>query len=322
MRAAQRTRYGLADVITVDDVPRPVPGPGQVVVAVHASSVSRTDCALMAARPFIMRFMTGLFGPRSPRLGTDFAGVVAACGAGVTRFAVGDRVWGIEDLGCGSHAECVLLEETAHFAKMPDEVSFDDGAACIEGGWYAESILDRVPVTSSSRVLVNGATGAIGSALLQLCVHAGAAVTAVGPSSKADLLQSLGATEVVCFDRADFTQLDARFDLVVDAVGKSRFSACRRLLTDKGIFVSSELGPGMENLLLAATSPVRPGHRVVFPIPMDHDRFLARYATLWREGCFRGVIDRTVGLDEIQEAYRYVDAGLKTGSVIVRPSAN
>ncbi len=322
MRAAQCDRYGSSDVIRVEEVPIPTPAKDQIRVRVRAATVSRTDCALLAARPFILRFMTGLFRPKLKTLGTDFAGEIDAVGANIQGFAVGDRVFGINDLGIGSHAQYLVTTLNDGIAKMPEGVSFETAAASLEGGWYAYSLLRRVGnVGSGTRVLVNGATGAIGSALLQFCVHDEAIVTAVGNSKNLDLLKSLGAHEVIDYEQSDFTRVahPVTYDGVFDTVGKSTFGASKHLLVSGGIYSSAELGPGLQNIFLAMTTPPFGGKKVVFPLPVSKGEYLANLPSFLEEGSFRPVIDRVVTLDEICDAYTYADSGKKTGNVILTP---
>ncbi|WP_437622748.1 NAD(P)-dependent alcohol dehydrogenase [Sorangium sp. So ce1151] len=318
MRAARRERYGSPAVIRIEDVAVPTPADDELLIRVHAATVNRTDCALLSASPFIMRFMTGLRRPRNTTLGTDFAGRVEAIGSRVSRFAVGDAVWGIDDLGAGSHAEYLVISRDASVARMPTGLSFEEAAACIEGAWYAHSILERAALEKGRRVLINGATGAIGSALLQMCVYRGATVTAVGNTRNLELLRSLGADRVINYEQADFTRDDQVYDYVFDAVGKSTFGACKRLLAPRGVYVSTEPGPGWQNPFLALLTPALGGKRVVFPIPVDRKAFLEVMGRLVTERQFRPVIDRTVTLDAIQEAYAYAASGQKTGNVVLK----
>ena len=317
MGRARRDRYGPPDVIEIVDAERPAPQAEEILVRVHAATVNRSDCAVLLARPFFMRLMTGLRRPKRDDLGSDFAGEVEAVGSDVTRFAVGDRVWGFKDLGLGSHAECLVIRETEAVALMPGGVSYEDAAASIEGAFYAFNFVNKVNVDARSRVLVNGATGAIGSALLQLCKNAGATVTAVGNTRNLELLRSLGADAVIDYETTDFTQCRETFDYVFDAVGKSSFGRCRGLLARRGVYISSELGPGWQNPFLALVTPVFRRRKVVFPVPRDILGFLALMKDWLEAGQFRPVIDRRYTLDGIREAYAFVASGQKTGNVLL-----
>jgi NADPH:quinone reductase-like Zn-dependent oxidoreductase len=282
--------------------------------------VNRSDCAVLLSQPFFMRLLTGLRRPRRDDLGSDFAGEVEAVGPAATRFRVGDRVWGFNDMGLGSHAECLVIGETEAVAPMPNGVEFEDAAASIEGAFYAYNFLNKVEVDETSRVLVNGATGAIGSALLQLCKNAGATVTAVGNTANLELLRSLGADAVIDYETTDFTRCGQTFDFVFDSVGKSRFGRCRPVLARRGVYISSELGPGWQNPFLALVTPMLGGRRVAFPVPTDIRGFLALMKGWLEAGRFRPVIDRRYTLDGIREAFAYVAAGRKTGNVVLKPN--
>ncbi len=317
MRAARYESYGAPEAIHIEDIETPTPADGELLVRVRAATVNRTDCAILAAHPFFMRMFTGLWTPKRRTLGTDFAGRVEAVGARVTRYAAGDLVWGFEELGASSHAEHLVIAEDAAVARMPPELDFKDAAACLEGAFYAWSFLNKVKVGPTTHVIINGATGAIGSALLQLCVDAGATVTAVGDTKNLDRLRSLRATRVIDYLTEDFTDDTATYDYVFDAVGKSTFGRCRRLLRPGGVYMSSELGPGWQNLVLPTITGLCRQKRVIFPIPEDKPGFFAHMHELARSGRFCPVIDRTFRLDSIREAYAYVAAGQKTGCVVV-----
>jgi NADPH:quinone reductase-like Zn-dependent oxidoreductase len=319
VRKARRERYGPPEVIGVVEVERPTPRRDEIVVRVQAATVNRSDCAVLFAQPFFMRLMTGLLRPKRDDLGSDFAGEVEAVGPDATRFAVGDRVWGFHDMGLGSHAQCLLIREAAA-EPMPDGVGFDDAAASIEGAFYAHNFMNKVDVHAGSRVLVNGATGAIGSALLQLCKNAGATVTAVGNTKNLDLLRSLGADDVIDYETTDFTRCGQTFDYIFDSVGKSTFGKCRPLLAPRGVYISSELGPGWQNPFLALVTPLLGGRQVGFPFPQDVAGFLGLMRGWLEAGRFRPVIDRRYALDDIREAFAYVASGQKTGNVVLRPN--
>jgi NADPH:quinone reductase-like Zn-dependent oxidoreductase len=320
MRAAFRTRYGPPDVLEVREVRKPEPRPGDVLVRVHAATVSRTDSAALWGRPFVTRFVTGLPRPRHTATGSDFAGEVEAVGKDVTAFRVGDRVWGFDGNGAGTHAQYVTFAANKAIATIPTGLEYPEAVACAEGPHYALNFLRKVTVEAGRRALVNGATGAIGSAAVQLLKHRGVEVTAVCAGANAALVQSLGAARVIDYLKDDFTNDDARYDFVFDAVGKSTFGACKPILKPGGIYISSELGPRAENLYLALLTPVLGGKRVRFPLPVDTKGSLSLVRGLLEQRKFRPVIDRTYRLDEIREAFTYVASGQKIGSVILTMS--
>lgn len=318
MRAAVHTRYGPPEVVAVTDVPVPEHGPEEMLVRVDVTTVNRTDCAYRAARPSFMRLLTGLRGPRRTILGTELAGEVVDVGAKVENFAVGDRVFAYVEGKFGAHAEYAVVAQDAPVAKVPPVVSQTVAAAATEGFHYARSAIIRAGIKQGDEVLVNGATGAIGSAAVQQLVNLGATVTAVCAGEHADLVTVLGAARVVDYETEDFTALSAQFDVVFDAVGKSSFGQCRRILKSDGVYVSSELGPGGQNLPLSLFGVIRRGkQRVVFPFPEMNQAVVEEIGEHLADGTFQPVIDRTYPLEEIAEAYRYVETGQKIGSVAI-----
>lgn len=317
MRAALQERYGGPDVVTIGDIDPPEIGDEDVLVRIHATTVNRTDCAYRAAHPFFMRALTGLWRPKCRVWGTEYAGVVEAVGAAVSDFTAGDRVFGYNEGEFGAHAELLSVPASAPIALLPASVSFAQGAAATEGAHYALSSLEGAGVSAGHDVLVYGATGAIGSAAVQWAKIRGAAVTAVCATEHLDLVRGLGADRVVDYTTGDFTDDEQSYDLVIDAVGKSTFGACRRLLKPRGRYVSSELGPGAQNIPLALITPVFRGRAVRFDVPKIDRALVQSLAERLATGEFAPLVDRHYSLDEIVEAYRYVETGQKVGSVVI-----
>ena len=264
-----------------------------------------------------MRFLTGLIRPRSPVLGTEFAGVVEAVGSGVTSFGVGDKVFGYNEGPFGAHAEYMSIPEDGSVATMPANVTYQQAAPGTEGAHYALGHIRAAKIHSGQDTLVYGASGAIGSAAVQLVKSLGASVTAVCGTDHVDLVKGLGADRVIDYTAEDFTKDNQRYDVVLDSVGKSSFSQCKRLLKPRGIYISSELGPLAQNPFRALIAPLHGGKKVLFPIPKHDQLMVEHFRKLIESGEFRPVIDRTYPLDQIVEAYRYVEAGQKTGNVVI-----
>jgi NADPH:quinone reductase-like Zn-dependent oxidoreductase len=319
MRTSHRPGYGPPSTLTVRDAPVPTPGAGEVLVRVRAASVNRTDSGILRGKPFVFRFFAGFPRPRFSATGCDFAGEVEAVGTGVHDVGPGDRVYGLNDTGLGSHAQYVTVPVEKTVLRMPDGISFAEAVGCTEGAFYAVNFLNKVPLRPGQRVLVIGGTGAIGSAAVQLVAARGIDVDAVCPAEHADLLRSLGAAIVYDSARQDFLAQQGRYDFVFDAVGKSRFPTCRPILRPDGVYLSSELGKRGENLLLPLTTRARGGQRVVFPIPRDPKGSLRLVRDLVSAGAYRAVIDRTYPLDEIASAFAYVESGRKVGTVVLDP---
>jgi NADPH:quinone reductase-like Zn-dependent oxidoreductase len=312
------TRYGPPEVVRIAEVGDPTIGNHEVLVKIHVTTVNRTDCGFRAAKPFFVRFFTGLIRPKVTVLGCEFAGEVDAVGKGVTSFEVGEKVFGFSEWRFGGHAEYLSIPEDGSLATMPANMAYEEVAPGTEGSHYALSMISRAKIESGQHVLVNGATGAIGSAAVQLLKSLGAVVTAVCGPEHMDLVRGLGANRVIDYTADDFTRDQERYDVVLDAVGKSSFGRCKRLLKPGGIYVSSDLGPLSQNPILALITPLFGGKRVMFPIPPKYRQEEVRhFKELIESGAFKPVIDRRYLLDQIVEAYRYVESGKKIGSVVI-----
>jgi NADPH:quinone reductase-like Zn-dependent oxidoreductase len=320
MKAAVHTSYGPADVVRIAEVDKPTPKDNEVLVKVHATTVNRTDCGFRAAKPFISRFFTGLFRPRATILGNEFAGQIEAVGAGVTSFKVGDRVFGFTGSRFGAHAQYLAMPEDGSLARMPASLTYEQAAPSTEGSIYALTQIRTARIQRGQAVLVNGATGAIGSAAVQLLKSLGASVTAVCGTEHVELVRGLGADRVIDYTAEDFTKDEQTYEVVQDAVGKSSFFRCRRLLKPGGIYLSSDAGPLNQNLVLVLITPlfgVFGGKKVLFRVPR-HDQEMVRYfKELIESGQFKPLIDRRYPLDQIVEAYRYVETGKKIGNVVI-----
>lgn len=317
MRAVWREEYCAPEKAGCKNVDIPMPGPGEVLVRVMATTVNRTDCAILTGKPFIMRFFTGFGRPKSPIPGTDFAGVVESVGEGVTAFKAGDRVWGFDDQGLATQAEYAAIPVKKAILPLPGNISFADAAASAEGAHYAYNFLSKVKLRAGQRALVLGATGAIGSALLQFCKYHGLQVTATGPTPDLKRVTALGADRVIDYLKEDFTATGETYDYVFDAVGKSTFAICKRLLVQKGIYISSEPGPGGQNIFLALWGVLRLGRRVIFPVPSNIRRSLGFVAELTAQGKFKPLVDKHYAIEKAGEAYAYAASGKKIGNVIL-----
>jgi NADPH:quinone reductase-like Zn-dependent oxidoreductase len=316
MKAAVNTRYGGPDVAEVREVPKPEPGQGDVLVKVHATTVSRTDCGMLRAHPFFVRFWAGFRRPKRTILGMDFAGEVEAAGPGVTSFAPGDRVFGIAPGGYGGHAEYLCMPASGPIAVMPPGLPFAEAVVC-EGAGYADTNLRAFALKAGDKILVYGASGAIGTAAVQLAKSYGVEVTAVTDTRHLELARSLGADHVIDYTVQDYTQSDERFDYIFDAVGKTSYFRCRRLLKPGGSFSATDLGPHYQNLFLILWAGATTSKRIIFPLPKEKKEYVESLRDRMQAGELRAVIDRRYPLEEIVEAYRYVETGQKTGIVVI-----
>ncbi|MBC8051901.1 MAG: NAD(P)-dependent alcohol dehydrogenase [Sphingobacteriaceae bacterium] len=317
MRVIINTVYGPPEVAHLMEVEKPVPKENEVLIKVHATTVNRTDCGFRSAEYVISRLFSGIINPKNKTLGNEFSGVIEQTGAAVSLFKVGDRVFGYNDTKFGAHAEYMTMAESDNMATMPGNVSFDEAAAICEGGHYALCDIRAAKVVAGQEVLVNGATGAIGSAAIQLLKHFGATVTAICDTKNVDLIRSLQPDFVIDYQNEDFTKLEKKFDFVFDAVGKSSFGKCKPILKEQGIYISTELGKNWENIYLALSTPLLGGKKVLFPIPTINKKDVEFLKELVETGKYKPVIDRKYPLEDIVSAYRFVETGQKTGNVII-----
>lgn len=320
MKAAIAPKYGPPDVVRVVDLPIPEPKSDELLIRVRCATVNRTDCGFRSAEYGIVRVFGGFFKPKNPVLGCEFAGEVAAVGRKVTRYAVGDRVFGFDDYRFGSHAEYRISKETDALSRIPAGIDFETAAAITEGAHYALCDLRAAKLREGQRILINGTTGAIGSAAVQLAKHMGAHVTAVCDTTNMDRVRALGADIVVDYKNEDVVNRGGRYAIVFDAVGKRRYRDFITVMEDDGVFMSTELGQGAENVTLALKGLFRKGRkRVLFPIPTINAEMVAYLGGLTSSGAFTPIIDRSYALNDIVEAYHYVETGMKTGNVLLVP---
>lgn len=317
MKAAVRTRYGPPDVVRVEEIDKPSPGDDELLIKVHATTVNRTDCGYRGGTPYLIRFFGGLRRPKTTVLGNEFAGEVVAVGTDVTAFSLGDRVYGYCEGTFGAHAEYMTVRAGRLIARIPTTSTFEKVAPSTEGSHYALNMLRSAKVRKGQAVLIYGATGAIGSAAVQIAKSLGADVTAVCGTAHVDLVGRLGADRVVDYQTTDFTQDDQKYDLVLDAVGKSSFRRCRQLLKPRGIYISADVGILWHGPILALLTPLFRGRKLMFPIPRHDPEAVEYLKRLIESGEFKPVIDRRYPLDQIVEAYHYVESGQKIGNVVI-----
>lgn len=319
MRAVVQSEYGVPEVLRIEDVAAPRPRPDQILVRVHASTVNRTDTGFRAATPAIVRFWSGLWRPRYDIPGTEFAGVVSELGSQVTTFEVGQRVFGrLEDETPGAHAEFVCVSADKAVGEQPAGVSHVEAAALCDGVMLANASITKLNLRPGVKVLVNGASGSIGTAVVQLAKARGAVVTAVCKTDSIDIVRSIGAERIINYERADFTACGETFSVVFDAVGKSSLGRCKALLDPGGYYLSTELGFIGQNPLFALRTAVLGGtYKVLFPIPRYRKEEVLLLKRMVEAGTYRAVVDRVYPLEEIAAAHHYVETGEKIGNVVV-----
>ena len=318
MKAIICTKYGPPDLLQLKDVEKPTPDKNELLIKIMATTVNRTDVALLRGKPFLIaRLVWGLRKPKQTILGSEFAGIIEAVGKNVSTFKVGDKVFGFNEDGFGSHAQYMICSEDRALTTIPKNVSYEQAAASTEGVFYAYNFINKVNIKHGQRVLVNGATGGIGSAAVQILKYLGAQITAVCNGKDADLVKSLGADRVIDYGKEDFTKEDQKFHFVFDAVGKSSFFKCKGLLEPGGAYLSSELGFLAQNIFLALIKPIIGNKKVIFPMPTDCKGTILFIKKLMEEGKFKAVIDRQYPLEKTGEAYQYVEKGQKIGNVVL-----
>jgi NADPH:quinone reductase-like Zn-dependent oxidoreductase len=317
MKAAVYRKYGPPDVVKIEEADRPSPGSGEVLVKVSATTVNRTDCGFRSAEYFISRFFSGLFRPRLKILGNEFAGIIEEAGKDVKLLHAGDKVFGYNDTKFGAHAEFMTIAETGAITTMPNDMTFGQAAPITEGAHYALCDIRAAKIKSGHNVMIYGASGAIGSAAVQLVKYFGAKVTAVCNTQNIEVVKSLGADQVIDYTTQDFTKTDQEFDFIFDAVGKISFRLCKPLLKKHGIYISTEPGKNSENIFLALLTSLFKGKKVLFPLPAITKEDVIFLKKLVESGKYKPLVDRSYNLDSIVDAYRYVETRQKVGNVVI-----
>ena len=318
MRAVVRDRYGPPDVLRVEDVPKPVTAPDEVLVKIRATGVTRSDAHLRAGEPYVSRIGSGLRRPKRRILGHELAGEIEAIGAAVTEFEVGDRVFGALPylaLSTGAHAEYMCVPERFPLAHMPAAMSFEEAGAVCDGALLTLNALRPAAPLEGKRILVYGASGSMGTAGVQLAKHFGARVTAVCNTKNVELVRSLGADEVIDYLKTDFTKNGETYDVIFDAVGKHSFRRCKRSLSPGGVYLPTD---GFRNVALWLLHKRFGDKKVVFELPprmRKEDVLLLK--ELIEAGEYRAVIDRAYPLEDVIEAHRYVETQQKVGNVVL-----
>lgn len=320
MKAAVYRTYGPPEVVHIEDVPKPEVKDNEVLIHVRATTVSTGDWRLRSLDlpkgfgPF-GRLAIGLTGPRKPILGSELAGVVEATGKTVTRFKVGDEVFAFPGSKMGGHAEYRAMPEDGNVALKPANLSFGEAAALSFGGSTALDFFRRGKLASGETVLVNGASGAVGSACVQIAKHLGARVTGVTSAANADLVRSIGADRVVDYRTQDFTATGDKYDIIVDTVGNAPYGRSRNALKEDGrlLAVLNSFG----ELVSAPWINMRSRQRVVVGPAAERAEDMAVLAELAAAGRYKPVIDAVIPFDQIVEAHRRVESGRKRGSVVV-----
>lgn len=317
MKASFNTSYGPPEVLSIKEVEKPQPKDNEVLVKIHATTVNRTDTGFRNPEYFLVRIFGGFFKPRYKVLGTEFSGEIEAIGKNVKLFKIGDAVFGLNTFTFGTHAEYICVNENKTIALKPTNMNFHEAAAVCDGLMLGLNFVRNMDYSKKNKILVNGATGSIGTAVVQLAKYYGAEVTAICNTKNKDLIKSLGADSLIDYQKEDFTKSTEQYDFIFDTVGKSSFFKCKHLLKPKGVYISSELGYLSQNVFLALWSLLFGNKKVKFPIPTDSKKDLLLFKEIIESGKYKAVIDKTYTLENIIEATKYVETGEKTGNVVI-----
>lgn len=321
MKAIKYIKYGSPQVIKIVEIDMPQPKENQVLIKVHASSVSPAECAFRSADPFVIRFFGGLFAPKSIP-GDMFSGEIVERGKNVTAFSVGDKVFGATGPSMGAHAQYVALDIDQAIVKMPENMSFAEGCSIADGAITALPFLrDHGSVHANHHILINGASGSIGTYAVQLAKYYGATVTAVCSGNNIDLVKSLGADYAIDYTKEDFTQMQSTYDIIFDAVGKSSFAKCKAALKPDGIYMTTI--PNLSLLMQSMFSSKKTGKKAVFAAtglrkPGDKKADFEFLRKLADQGRLKTIIDKVYSMNAIVEAHEYVEKGHKVGNVVVQ----
>ena len=317
MKAAVYTRYGSPEVLQIMDVPTPEPGDNEILIRLHASSVTPSDAAMLTAKPLIIRFMNGLRRPKIQILGGAISGEVVAIGSSVTKYAPGDRVYGLTTTDFGTHAQYKCLPETANIFKTPAGMSPED-AACVQDAltpiYFMETMAKLGP---GQHILINGASGALGTYGVQIAKILGAEVTGVCSTANVELVKSLGADHVIDYKKADFTQNRETYDVIFDAVGKSTFGSSKKSLKRGGLYLTTVPSFHIILPMLRTSLFGRKKAKIGFAglnVTPENMKTLHEFISA---GKLRTVIDRCYPLEQIANAYRHVLTGHKVGNVVI-----
>lgn len=321
MKAVVYTQYGSPDVLQLKEVEKPAPGPNDILIKTQAATVTTVDCTFRKGSDFSARSFTGLLKPKNTTPGSQLSGEIVAVGKDVRKFNVGDEVYA-STAGFGACAEYICLPENGALSTKPASLTHNEASSVTEGALTALPFLrDKANIRSGQKVLINGASGSIGTIAVQLAKHFGADVTGVCSSANVELVKSLGADRVIDYTKEDFTQAAGTYDIIFDTVGKSSFSRSKRALTQNGVYLSTVIAPGM--LLQMARTSLTGGKKAIFAAtglrkPHEQAADLVFIRELIEAGVIRPVIDKVYPLAQVADAHRYVDQGHKRGNVVLK----
>jgi NADPH:quinone reductase-like Zn-dependent oxidoreductase len=325
MKAIITTAYGSPAIFKLDNVAKPDAKSNEILIRIHASSVTKADTMMRTGKPYIGRLMLGLTKPKNPIWGTGFAGVVESVGTDVTKFKIGDKVFGENIDTMGTYAEYVTVPEDGIVAPLPKKLSFEEAAGMCDGGITSLNFLTNLGnIQAGQKILINGASGSLGTAAVQIAKHYGAEVTGVCSTKNVEMVAALGADHVIDYTKYDFTSLTNAYDLIYDTVGARSFAECRNALTEKGIYASPVLGmPLLSDMVVTSVfGKKKAKFSATGALPTkETKRLLKILIEIIEAGNLKGILDRTYPLEYLADAHEYVDKGHKRGNVVLDPVA-
>lgn len=318
MKAMVQHSYGSPEVIVLQEIAKPSPGSKEILIRLRAAAVGPSDCAFRKGDPFMIKLIYGLSKPKFAIGGCELAGVVEAIGSEVKHIEAGDRVLGMSVKNFGAYAEYICLSEDSPLAVIPDNITFEEAVGICDGGATALTFLrDKAKLRTGQKVLINGASGAVGIYAVQLAKYYGAEVTGVCSAGNVGLVRNAGADFTIDYTQEDFTRMDKTYDVIFDAVGKRSFSACKPVLASKGIYLTTE--PKLSIVLQMLCTSLFKGKKAVFATAglMQNKANLTFLMELASNGTLNAVIDRRYPLEQLPDAHQYVETERKKGNVII-----
>ena len=320
MKAIVYEAYGSPDVLKLKEVAKPIPKSNEVLIKVHATTVTTGDWRVRSLNlppgfGFLGRLIFGILKPRQPILGSEIAGVIESVGKGVSKFKVGDAVFSFSDAAMGCHAEYRCMGEDGPIALKPINMSFNESAPLSFGGTTALSFLRRANLKAGDKILINGASGGVGTAAIQLAKHFGAVVTAVCSTPNVELVKSLGADDVIDYLKEDFAKNGVKYDVIMDIAGNAPYSRSKGSLVERGYLLM--VLAGLFDMLQAPWISMLSGIRTVVGPAFGKAEDLRYLAQLAESGKFKAIIDKCYPFEKMADAHRHVDTGHKRGNVVV-----
>jgi NADPH2:quinone reductase len=318
MKAIVNKQYGSADVLKSETIRKPIPKENEVLIRIKASTVTSADCMMRKGDTFMSRLLLGLFKPRKKYQipGLEFSGIIESTGKKVTRFKKGDEVYGFRGFGSGCYAEYKCMDEKGSIALKPENFSFAESASVVDGATTAYFFLkEKADIQKGQNVLINGASGSIGTFAVQLAKNFGAKVTGVCSTDNLKLVQSLGADKVIDYTKEDFTSSEETYDIIFDTVAKSTYVKCKKILNYGGRYVVTVWT--FKRVVLSILTKICKRRKLIFAMSVSKNKTLVLLKSMIENGGLKTVIDRQYPISEIVEAHRYVENGHKKGNVVI-----